>query len=479
VRDNTANLTPILKADTLRAEAAARAVSTGCVLGDDLARADASADDTDVADTDFDPKKTKPLLSLSADDPGRAVSHSKARTYLVPISGQPGRFGAVSELRQTIAPITFGLPGSDEKFTIEVGGEWVMRASADGGKGAVSFGPENSNGDQRPVIRLIRGSDVLDEVMLRDVDGRTGIFVDGDPVGDIRIGGDSRAVLGRPDSKPTHTPTRVSAAGDIVVVRLFEPHAELHVGHMEVGLAVPAGGVSCPGIKLTKTSDPASVRPGEPFAWNIEVSNPNDCVLDQVKVTDIPSATPGLAWRAVTSVPKATRAPDGTLVFESIGPIGTGETRPLKLNAEVDPSSALGTITNRATAVGVCGGAPQAGSAEATTGVGMVLVPALPRPATGVASSDRPAPHGQANSSNESASGVMTSTSSISLTRSAVTRSAAAAGADKINTKAEAQSRTATGPLPKSGTDTAPYVALAVALLGTGRVFKRVKPRRT
>ena len=137
------------------------------------------------------------MLSLGADEPPRAVSQSVSHTRLVPISGQPGRFGAVAEVRQTIAPITFGLPGMDDKFTIEVAGEWVMRAAADGTKGSVTFGSQNRNDDDRPALRLIHGKQVVDEVGLRDA-GREGIFVDGQPVGDIRIGGDKRAVAGRP-----------------------------------------------------------------------------------------------------------------------------------------------------------------------------------------------------------------------------------------------------------------------------------------
>lgn len=481
VRGSETDLEPVVKADTLRAEAAARAVSTGCVIGDDLARAEASADDSDVADTDFDPEKTNPLLSLSADDPGRAVSTSKSRTYLVPIAGQPGRFGAVAEIRQTIAPVTFGIPGSDEKFTIEVAGEWVMRASSDGSKGAVSLGPENSEDYDRPVLRLFQGEDLV-AVGLDDLGDRAGIFIDGEPVGDIRVGGESRAILGRPDSKPTQTSTRVSAASDVVVVRLFEPHAEMRIGHMEVGLAVPVGGVQCPGIKLTKTSDPASVRPGDTFSWNIAVSNPNDCLLDQVKVTDTPAATPGVDWKAVTSVPRANRASDGSLVFENIGALATGETRPLKLNAQVEPESALGSITNRATATGVCGEAPVAGTAETKTGIGMVLVPAVPGPSPGIATSDRPAPRHSAAAGEESASAP--ATSSASLTRSAsatrpasATRSAAATGAPKVSGQTD-RARTGAAPLPRSGADTLPYVHLALGLLGVGSVLRRVKARR-
>jgi hypothetical protein len=486
VRETTTDLEPVLKADLLRAEAAARAVSTGCVIGDDLARAFASADDTEVADTDFDPKKRKPLLALSADDPGpRAVSTTRSRTFLEPIPGRPGFFGAVSELRQTIAPVTFGLPGTDEQFTLEIGGEWVMRAATDGSKGKLTFGPENSEDYERPALRLFRGDELV-AVDLADLGDRTGIFIDGDPVGDILIGGEPRAINGRPGSRPTETGTRVTAASNVAVVRLFEPPAELYVGHMEVGLAVPAGGVRCPGIGLTKMSDPVTVRPGDTFNWNLEVSNPNDCVLDEVKVIDSPAAGRGVNWKALTSVPRATRSPNGDLVFESFGGIVTGETKSLQINAQVEPDSGLGAITNRATAVGTCGDAPLAGGAETTTNIGMVTVPAVPRPPAGVPGADRPVRRDSAGTrgSDSEEAAAATATSSATLTRSAsattaasATRRSAAVGGQRLNAQAERASAAA-APLARTGAETLPYATLALALLGAGRVLRLAKTRR-
>ena len=492
VRQTDTNLEPAVKADLLRAEAAARAVSTGCVIGDDLARAMASADDTDVGDTDLDPESTKPLLSLSADEPGRAVSTTKSRTYLEPIPDRPGRFAAVSELRQTIAPVTFGLPGVDQKFTLEVGGEWVMRATTDGIKGQVAFGPENSGDQDRPAIRLFQDDELI-ALGLGDLGDRKGIFVDGQPVGEIQIGGESRAIFGRPNSKPTQTGTRVAAAADMVVVRLFESQAELRVGHMEVGLAVPAGGVKCPGIGLTKTSDPAAVRPGDSFTWRIEVFNPNDCVLDQVKVIDTPTATRGVDWTAVTSVPRATRSLNGDLVFESIGALDTGQTRSLLLNAQIAPGSDLGAITNRASAVGECGKAPLAGGAETTTNVGMAIVPAVPRPPASIPAGDSPARRdapGRANSDEQAAGPAPSSapgarsasagrTASASAPRpSSAVRPSTSVGSQTQRSSTERAATAAAAPLPNSGAETTPYVALGLGLLGAGRVFRLVRLRR-
>jgi hypothetical protein len=377
-KETQTDASPLLKADSFKAEASARAVPTGCVIGNDLARGSGTANDTDVADTQPDDESTDPILSVSADEPPppRAVSQSLSRATLFPLKDRPGRFGVMAETSQTIAPITFALPGAEEKITIEVGGVWALRARADGTNGSLSFGPEPGSGDQ-PMLRLIEGDEAIDEVTLQELGGKTGIYVDGEPVGEIRIGGEARAIGGKPASKPTQTPTRVAAAVDIVAMRLFDPPAELRVGHMEIAVAVPPGGVACPGIGMKKEAQPASVRPGDKFTWTIALTNPNDCALDKVKVVDATTAGPGVVWRVLTTLPKSTLGKDGSLTFDGVGPIRTGETKTLQIQGEVDGKSVPGTITNNASAAGSCGGAPMSGATEASLAVGVAPTSAL------------------------------------------------------------------------------------------------------
>ncbi len=456
-KETQTDASPLLKADSFKAEASARAVPTGCVIGDDLARGSGTANDTDLVDPDPESESTEPILSISTDEPPRAVSHSASGIRLTPIKDQPGRFGAVAEIRQTIAPITFRLPETDVEFTIEIGGEWVMRAAADGGRGGLSFGPEGGN-DDRPVLRLVQGKDVVDEVGLREIGGRTGIYVDGEPVGDIRIGGDPRAIGGEPDSKPVESPTRVAAAADVVVVRLFELEAELRVGHMELALAVPPGGVQCPGIKVSKTSTPESVQPGEALSWTLAVSNPNDCVLDMVRVVDAASAEPEVRWKPVSTLPRSTRGKDGSLVFDNIGPIRTGDTKTVKINAEVDPDSGPGTITNKATATGVCGAAPMGGVAEAITIIGAAVAP----PATPALPSESQGAGAPASGGNLTAA--RSSSESPAEDSTSATRRARAQESDL-------------GTLARTGSAHAPFLVLATGLLATGRLSRRLKSR--
>ncbi|HVW31538.1 MAG TPA: hypothetical protein VHL53_03265 [Acidimicrobiia bacterium] len=474
VRESQADLTPLTRADALRSEASARAVPTGCVIGREIARGAASADQTDIADTDPSPNSTKPLLSLSADTPPRAVSQSTSIVHLTPIPGRPGRFGAVAETRQTIAPVTFGLPGSNDKYTIEVGGEWVLRAAADGTQGVASLQAEKSDNQDRPVLRLINGKEVLTEADLPRLGDRTGIFLDGQPIGDIRIGGEARALNGPPESTPVESGVRVAAAADVVVVRLFEPQAELRIGHMEVALAVPAGGIPCPGIAMTKTANPASVAPGQTFKWNIEVANPNDCLLEGVKVTDTPVSSAGVDWKALASLPRARRSLiGGRLDFDTLAPLDTGQRNALEIDAEVEPDSAPGTISNRAVAVGTCGDTPMAGAAETTTTVAAGPAPTLPGPNLGLGrQAEEPA--GRSGSSHDTDTAAA-ETVAIGAPSSA-TRSGFAAAPRPAPT---AGARPAAGPLPRSGAPLGPLAGQALGLVGVGLLARRSGRRRS
>ncbi|MCA1843931.1 MAG: hypothetical protein LC792_12260 [Actinobacteria bacterium] len=284
---------PLLKNRLLRAEAAARAVKTGCVLGSDLALGRANADDTDVGDLKGDPKSPAPFLSVNGDEPPRGVAQSLARTRLVPIKDQANRFGVLAETRQTIAPVTLFKGDKSKEVTIEVAGEWILRAVADGTTGSVALSVEKSAEDDRPLLRIInrdsKGNKVvtaiggLDE--LGDIErggiplGRDLVLVLAEPPRGIRAGTGTAAVA---------TGTKAAGALDILRIEAGDNPEEalVRIGHMEAAVAVPPGGATCPGITVTKRSSQPTVDAGGRFSWLLDVSNPNDCVLDQVQGVD-------------------------------------------------------------------------------------------------------------------------------------------------------------------------------------------------
>jgi hypothetical protein len=261
----------------------------------------------------------------------------------------------------------------------------------------------------------------------------------------------------------------------------------MRIGHMEVGLAVPAGGVQCPGIALSKTSDPTSVAPGNPFSWNIEVSNPNDCLLEGVKVTDRPVASAGVEWKSLTSLPPSRRSFAGdSLEFEALTPIDTGQRKALQINAQVEPESGPGTITNRAAAVGSCSDAPLTGAAETTTTVIRGLLPQLPGPGAGLGRQTKEAPNG-GGASEEAGSKAQAAEALSVAPRSSSVRSALAVG-DRTTTSPGRSALASTpasgqaaalGPLARSGASVAPLVGQALSLLGLGLIARRSGRRRS
>ena len=366
---------PVLKNRSLRAEAAARAVKTGCVLGSDLALARANVDETEVGDLKGDPKSPAPFLSVNADEPPRAVAQSLARTRLVPIQGQPNRFGVLAETRQTIAPVTIFKGDKTREVTIEVAGEWILRVVADGTTGSVSLSVERTDDDDRPLLRIIGRDDKGKKVVtgIADLDELSNL-----ERGGISLGGDLVLVLAEPARAlraPTGTAavatgTRAAAALDILRIESggAPEDALVRIGHMEAAVTVPPGGATCPGINITKRSSQPTVDAGGRFSWLLEISNPNDCVLDQVNLVDTTQPSKGLVYKVVATSPQG-KVDGDKVTFEKIGPVPPGAKRSVRIDVEVDPGSAPGRFSNQALANGVCGSAAVSGTAEDETTV--------------------------------------------------------------------------------------------------------------
>ena len=472
VTDDTQINAGPLKDKLLRVEAAARALQTGCVIGSDLALGRAEANDTNVGDLSGDPKSPKPLLSLDGDTPPRAISQSLSRTRLVPIDGSPNHFGVVAETRETIAPVTFFKGDKERELTIEAAGEWVLRAVANGTTGSVTLGVENAP-EGLPLLRVIR----------RDSNGKpqvTSIFsLDdladlGGPMDlgnglELIIGEAPRELRGATGTKPLTTGTRAIGALDILRLQVSDDPSDalVRIGHMEAGVAVPAGGVACPGIAVSKKSSQATVEAGNRFTWLIDVSNPNDCILDKVKIVDTTQPSKGVVYRVTSTSPSGNVAGD-TITFEGIDPLQTGSSRNLRIDVEVDPASGGGRFTNLAVATGECGSSVVSGASGDDT----IVEPSSPLALVGRGGAEEPLVRiGAARSGAGSAGSIPPAgdvlvrpaplpaeTSSTRLARSAP---------PSQTTGAARGSLAATGGAPTS--------LLGLTLLGAGLVLRRIR----
>lgn len=418
---------PLAYASLVRGQAVANANDSGlvpdvCVIGDDLSRGIGFAADAELIDTGDDtssPQLDGALIALDDQDPDRSVSQSMSREKLVP-TGTPNNFGLMSEVRQTIAPVTI-LQADDNNpttplrtITIEVLGEWVLRVVATGKPGGASvfYGPGAVN-PQTPILRIIDSdnavTDILDFQTLFGPTGFDAINIPG--VISITIGEDPRAIAAPgtnpdPASKPAVAAngTSVSAAVDVVRVQLLsqpDPQAaDIRVGHMEVSAQVPVGGVNCP-LPVTKSADPDNIKiKEEPDTSTIEITvhNVYDCDLQDVVLTDhISQKTGSPDFKLVSADPEAESPdmPTGALekvdVVWHLGTIEAGKTATVELELQsvehggvlVDIAEAVGKFAN-------CAGQDASGLAIAGLDVSGVSLPVdinIETPVTGAAAS--------------------------------------------------------------------------------------------
>lgn len=336
---------PVLSVELLRSQAQARSAEGACVLGRDQAYGLGSVLKLDVLNG---------LVTTVARPPLREVSQSASTTRIVP-GGAPGRLGLKSETRQTIAPVTF-FRGTPFQFTIEVLGEWALRATADGAKASVSYGPLAAS-PETPIVRVLGDhGQVLGQLTTQQLLGPKGLELKIPGVAEIVIGEDPRMIDGDASSAPVVKPTTAAAAADVVRVKLINGTlADVRIGHMEAAVSVPEGGVRCPGVKVTHTVDTPTVTPGEEFVYTITVTNPNDCDLTGVKLVETPATTPaGVKYELVSSTPTGGDLSGGVVTYPDIGPLGPGETKTVTVKVKIPLGSAPGTVSALAVATGVC-----------------------------------------------------------------------------------------------------------------------------
>jgi hypothetical protein len=307
---------------------------------------------------------TQPLIAADAGNPtDRTVTQSRSFTYLKP--NPDGSFGLVSETRQTIAPVTL-FRGSTAEITIELLGEWVLRATASGKRGGatIEYGPAVDGGPATPVLRLL-GAGGVTELTLQQVLGTGGLRLSVSPLLDVAIGEDARPIAapGR-DVDPTRPPetsadgTRAAAAVDVVRVSLLQPAppggpraVELRLGHMEARAEVPAGGVGC-GIPIRKEGAPTFVNPGDTFTWTISIPSAADafdglsCDLVGVSAVDTARGTSGVVF----TIQSASNG--GVITGHTVRWADLGRYRPggpaivLTVDGRVEPDSARGVLTD-------------------------------------------------------------------------------------------------------------------------------------
>ena len=226
-----AKVAALAHATPLRARASALSSAGGCVLGSNLAYGQGNAADLSLVGLTG-------LKGLGLAASGAApVSRSESKTVVVPGSA-PGRLGLMGETSQVLGPVTL-LAGTANATAIEVKGQWMLRVTADGQTGSVSYGPQGmAAGDETlAMVRNAAGAVVAQATASQmRLAGTVGLRLNIPGVGEIVVGEQPRA-RGKAGA-PETSGTSASAAVDLVRVNLLGQ--DIRLGHMEAAVAVPA-----------------------------------------------------------------------------------------------------------------------------------------------------------------------------------------------------------------------------------------------
>jgi len=364
---------PLAYASLVRGQAQALWNEDGsCILNKDISFGVGYAADAELVGTGTDDPATPGMegslvASNASDENPRAAAQTTSRTRLVPQALADGTvigdaLGVMAEVRQTLAPVTL-FEDTPNEVTLEFAGEWVLRAVATGiDDGAyIHYGPGDVSPTTR-VLTIIRPDGTNEIITLQQILGDEGLQIDL-PGGllSLSIGEDPRAIGGTADDPPTIAAdgTHASAAVDVVRVQLLNvtgtgTAADIRIGHMEVSATVPAGGLLCPALEVDKSASETSVKAGETFDYDITVTNPDDCTVTDVMITDVITADPGITFTVDSTDPAGAEVDGGTVTWTGLGPIEPGDSLTVSITVTVGEDSAAGIIHDRAEASGKC-----------------------------------------------------------------------------------------------------------------------------
>ncbi|MCA1822788.1 MAG: DUF11 domain-containing protein [Frankia sp.] len=389
---------PVAYAQAVRGAAAANWNNNTCVLGKPISSGLGYSARVQVLNTGAGgPGGTLTNPVVATESQNGAVNQSLSTTTLVgattsdrqPIASARG-LGLQSETRQIMAPVSL-FENTANQITVEVLGEWVLRAVAGGVNGSayMRYAPDDAASPTTPVVSITTGQDptkVQRIITLQDITGNDGITVPAGPLATATIGVPPKKI-GDPSKPAEVSADGTSAAGAVDIVRvklgIADPTthlADVAIGHMEARARVPKGGIDCP-IPVSKTADPQVVKAGGKFTYTITIRNPFDCVLQNVRVVDTIRVDAGIKYKILSTTPTASISADQkTLTFANIGDIQPGGTRQLFVEVSIPLDSAAGLFHNTAAVTATCASGKAGGGAEITvplTGLVRVNVPEI------------------------------------------------------------------------------------------------------
>ncbi|MBV9934017.1 MAG: hypothetical protein JO367_06905, partial [Actinobacteria bacterium] len=279
---------PLIYADLLRGQADATKDATACgdnPFGQGLGRV-ANAQLLDTGTALPGGQLGAPVVSVASTQPDRGAVQSRSTTQLVPLGDHKG---VTSEVRETFAPVTL-FKNTPMQVTIELLGEWVLKATATGKSGgaSVTYAPAGNPTPTTPLVRITTAASPNANVLTaQQLFGAGGLHIPASPLADIWIGEPARAI-GDNSANPAGPTTALdgtaaSGAVDVVSVKLLIPDpashlADVRIGHMEADASVPSGGVACPAAATTTSSSaPSSTTSTTSGPTSTTTTPPNNC----------------------------------------------------------------------------------------------------------------------------------------------------------------------------------------------------------
>ena len=391
----------VLTAGVLKGIAAAVYSPTFCPLGQPIALGEGDAAGVGLLGN-------PPLLQTVGNTGVTQVAQSISRTDLV--ANADGTFGLQSTVHEIVAPIILNLASVPGVLTVQLqvsvqgaGPDSPITLSAfTDGNGHQVAGVAN-NADQVVISLVVNGvATPIVNLGLNALLGAGGLNLSPSTPGLIGTLLTTLAGLGLNVSVKVATPPTITtsnnfaaASFDLVslnvnltgVLALGQGAigvANLNVGHMETGVALPSGSIAC-NVPVGKTANPAVVQAGSNFVWTISIPSKatdlgaSTCDLTHIKVTDVISVKSGAPTFTVGAISNGGvyNAATKTITWGNLGTYHPGDPPIMvTVNVSVPANSAAGVLQDTATVaagLGNCTGGAT-GTATAIGNVSNVVI---------------------------------------------------------------------------------------------------------
>jgi hypothetical protein len=374
------NLPGILTAGVLKGIAGAAYLPSFCPVGQPLAYGEGDAAGVGVLGS-------PPLLSLSGTQTQTAQSQSRSDL----VANSDGTFGLQSSVSEHIAPISVNL-GAGLSIQISLGGSGVnapitLTTHADG-HGNNTAALTNTG---TLTVNLVAGA-ITTPVLNVDI---TKILPQGLVINagalpivgpiltalgitlNLTVAGQPHAISGFPTGA-----NAISAAYDLLTLNVglgALQVAGLAVGHMETGVDLASGAISCT-VPVSKVANPTVVTAGNTFTWTISIPSSaaaladSTCDLTNITATDKIKVNSGSPTFTVGTISNGGvyNTSTSTITWPNLGTYHPGDP-PILLNVMVSvPSGSsagvLEDIANVTAGLGNCTG----GATGVATAIGAV-----------------------------------------------------------------------------------------------------------